>query len=73
MDRTHLRWFTRKSFHECFEHAGLERVEVGVVPLVPYVDASKPVGAAIARGLGRALPDAFGGSLLGVGFAKLRT
>jgi SAM-dependent methyltransferase len=72
MDRTHLRWFTRKSFRECFEHAGLERVEIGVVPTVPYVDASKPTGAAIARGLGAVWPDGFGGSLFGVGFAPVR-
>lgn len=71
MDRTHLRWFTRKSFRECLERGGLERVDVDVVPIVPYLNAEKPLDAMIARGLGRVLPDAFGGSLFGVGFAKL--
>jgi 2-polyprenyl-3-methyl-5-hydroxy-6-metoxy-1,4-benzoquinol methylase len=69
MDRTHLRWFTRSTIRECLEQAGLVRVEVEPVPLVPRLDVSRPWGGRLSRALTRALPDAFGGSLYATGFA----
>jgi SAM-dependent methyltransferase len=71
MDRTHLRWFTRASLRACFEQAALERIDVTVIPIVPWLDASRAGGAAAARALGALLPDAFGGSLYAVGFAPV--
>jgi hypothetical protein len=72
MDRTHVRWFTRYSIRECFEQAGLERVAVSAVPLVPRIDAGKPWGERAGRVLATALPDAFAGSLHAIGWAGLR-
>jgi 2-polyprenyl-3-methyl-5-hydroxy-6-metoxy-1,4-benzoquinol methylase len=72
MDRTHVRWFTRESIRNCFTGAGLERIEVSPVPVVPRLDTRKPLGARMARLLVSALPDAFGGSLHAVGFAPVR-
>jgi 2-polyprenyl-3-methyl-5-hydroxy-6-metoxy-1,4-benzoquinol methylase len=72
MDRTHVRWFTRQSIRDCFAGAGLERIQVSPVPLVPRLDTTKPLGARIARLLVGALPDAFGGSLHAVGYAPVR-
>jgi 2-polyprenyl-3-methyl-5-hydroxy-6-metoxy-1,4-benzoquinol methylase len=71
MDRTHVRWFTRDSIHACFVGAGLERVEVECVPVVPRLDTSTRLGARMARLLVGALPDAFGGSLHVRGFAPV--
>jgi 2-polyprenyl-3-methyl-5-hydroxy-6-metoxy-1,4-benzoquinol methylase len=71
MDRTHVRWFTRKSIRECFEQAGLTRVEVSGVPLVPRVDGGSPWGQRVGRVLTAALPDAFAGSLHAVGSAPV--
>lgn len=71
MDRTHVRWFTRESILACFAGAGLERVEVDAVPVVPRLDTTKPFGARVARLLVGALPDAFGGSLYARGHAPV--
>jgi 2-polyprenyl-3-methyl-5-hydroxy-6-metoxy-1,4-benzoquinol methylase len=71
MDRTHVRWFTRHSIRECFEQAGLERVTVSAVPLVPRIDAGTPWGARAGRVLAAALPDAFAGSLHAIGSSRL--
>jgi SAM-dependent methyltransferase len=72
MDRTHVRWFTRRSIKECFEQAGLVRVEVDAVPLVPYVDAGTPWGERTGRFLTALLPDAFAGSLHATGTSSVR-
>lgn len=71
MDRTHVRWFTRESIKDCFVSAGLERVAVECVPVVPRLDTSTVLGARVARLLVGALPDAFGGSLHVRGFAPV--
>ena len=71
MDRTHLRWFTRASLKACLESAGVERVDVGVIPIVPHLESTGTFGDGIARALGKLLPDAFGGSLHGRGFARV--
>lgn len=71
MDRTHLRWFTRASIAECFERAGLERVSVTPIPIVPWVDASRALGARASRLLTAVLPDAFGGTLHACGFVPI--
>jgi 2-polyprenyl-3-methyl-5-hydroxy-6-metoxy-1,4-benzoquinol methylase len=71
MDRTHVRWFTRESIRACFLGAGLERVEVGAIPVVPRLDTSTPLGARMARLLVGALPNAFGGSLHAWGYAPV--
>jgi SAM-dependent methyltransferase len=73
MDRTHLRWFTRKSLKSCLEQAGLDRVDVCVVPIVPRLDATAAWAGLLADTLGKLMPDAFGGSLHGRGFARVHT
>jgi 2-polyprenyl-3-methyl-5-hydroxy-6-metoxy-1,4-benzoquinol methylase len=73
MDRTHVRWFTRESIRSCFASAGLERIAVTSVPVIPRLDTSRPLGARLARVLAGALPDAFGGSLYATGFAPVTT
>lgn len=73
MDRTHLRWFTRASLKASLENAGLERVDVDVIPIVPHLESTGVVADGIARALGKLLPDAFGGSLYGRGFASVET
>jgi 2-polyprenyl-3-methyl-5-hydroxy-6-metoxy-1,4-benzoquinol methylase len=65
MDRTHVRWFTRRSFASAFHDAGLVEVRVDVLPVVPWLQEIPRVGDAIADRLGRWLPDQFGGSLIG--------
>jgi 2-polyprenyl-3-methyl-5-hydroxy-6-metoxy-1,4-benzoquinol methylase len=69
MDRTHVRWFTRESLRQCFTQAGLSRVHVDAVPLVPHVDAGTVWGERVGRLLTAALPNAFGGSLHARGYA----
>jgi 2-polyprenyl-3-methyl-5-hydroxy-6-metoxy-1,4-benzoquinol methylase len=71
MDRTHVRWFTRASIRECFEQAGLMRVEVTAEPLVPHLDAGTKWGQRAGRFLTAALPDAFAGSLHAQGYAPV--
>jgi SAM-dependent methyltransferase len=71
MDRTHLRWFTRSSLKTCLEQAGLERTDVSVIPIVPRLDAERAWSAPLAETLGKLMPDAFGGSLHGRGFARV--
>jgi hypothetical protein len=66
-----VRWFTRRSIKECFEQAGLVRVEVDAVPLVPYVDAGTPWGEFTGRFLTALLPDAFAGSLHATGTSSV--
>jgi 2-polyprenyl-3-methyl-5-hydroxy-6-metoxy-1,4-benzoquinol methylase len=68
MDRTHVRWFTRRSFASAFQAAGLVEVRVDVLPVVPWLQQLPRVGEAIADRLGRWLPDQFGGSLLGTAY-----
>jgi len=65
MDRTHVRWFTRRSFATALHDAGLVDVSVEVLPVVPWLQQIPRVGDAIADRLGRWLPDQFGGSLIG--------
>ena len=66
MDRTHLRWFTRKSLSSALLRAGFDTNRVEPIPLLPRF-GDTALGRIISRPLVCALPDLFGGSLLGVG------
>ena len=68
MDRTHLRWFTRRSFGRALNESGFVRAAVDVVPLVPRIQDLPGIGQPLAQGLARLMPDQFGGSLVGTGF-----
>lgn len=70
MDRTHVRWFTRRSFRSAFETAGLIDVSVDVVPVVPWIQQLPRIGAPVAAQLARWLPDQLGGSLVGTGYRR---
>jgi methionine biosynthesis protein MetW len=67
MDRTHLRWFTRKSFRSALSDSGFEEVSIDVVPVVPYIQPLRWIGQPASEQLARWFPDQFGGSLLGTG------
>jgi 2-polyprenyl-3-methyl-5-hydroxy-6-metoxy-1,4-benzoquinol methylase len=67
MDKTHLRWFTRRSFAQALEEAGFVAVRIEAIPVVPYLQALPRIGSALAERLGRWMPDQLGGSLLGIG------
>jgi 2-polyprenyl-3-methyl-5-hydroxy-6-metoxy-1,4-benzoquinol methylase len=71
MDRTHLRWFTRSSLELAFREAGLERIKVESVPLVPRLDDTTKAGSRAAHLLAHVLPHAFSGSWLATGYASL--
>jgi 2-polyprenyl-3-methyl-5-hydroxy-6-metoxy-1,4-benzoquinol methylase len=70
MDKTHVRWFTRKSLGAAFREAKLDDVRIEVVPVVPWLQELRWVGQPLAEQLGRWLPDQFGGSLLGIGYRR---
>jgi 2-polyprenyl-3-methyl-5-hydroxy-6-metoxy-1,4-benzoquinol methylase len=67
MDRTHLRWFTRKGLSQSLENSGFSNVEVQGMPLVPYVGGSSKMAKTCSSMLVRLLPDLFSGSILGSG------
>jgi 2-polyprenyl-3-methyl-5-hydroxy-6-metoxy-1,4-benzoquinol methylase len=67
MDKTHLRWFTRRSFVDALERAGFVGVRIEAIPVVPYLQTLPRIGLALAERLGRWMPDQLGGSLLGIG------
>jgi 2-polyprenyl-3-methyl-5-hydroxy-6-metoxy-1,4-benzoquinol methylase len=67
MDRTHLRWFTRRSFAAAFAAAGFVEIRMEVVPVIPWLQELPWIGQPLAERLGHWLPDQLGGSLLGMG------
>lgn len=68
MDKTHVRWFTRKSLRSAFDDAGLARVQIDTIPVVPRIQEMKWIGQPLAERLAKWLPDQFGGSLLASGY-----
>jgi 2-polyprenyl-3-methyl-5-hydroxy-6-metoxy-1,4-benzoquinol methylase len=67
MDRTHLRWFTRKSFARALAETGFTDVTIDGVPVVPWIQPIRWVGQPTSERLARWFPDQFAGSLLGIG------
>ena len=67
MDRTHLRWFTRKSFDRALSETGFEDVRIEAVPVVPWIQTMPWIGQSAGERLARWFPDQFAGSLLGTG------
>lgn len=67
MDRTHLRWFTRKSLSRMLFDAGFNTVSIDMVPLIPRVNTDGPVRRALARAAVSFFPDLLGGSIIAVG------
>jgi len=67
MDRTHLRWFTRKSFARAFTDAGFASVSIEAMPVVPWIQPMRWIGQPTSERLARWFPDQFAGSLLGTG------
>jgi 2-polyprenyl-3-methyl-5-hydroxy-6-metoxy-1,4-benzoquinol methylase len=68
MDRTHVRWFTRRSLADALSAAGYLNERVEVVPVVPWFQEIPKIGSNIAQRLASWFPDQFGGSLIGVGY-----
>lgn len=71
MDRTHLRWFTRKSLRKCLEESGFSEVKVQGIPLVPYLGSSSPTRKFLSNMSGKLLPDLFYGSIVGCGIKPI--
>ena len=67
MDKTHLRWFTRRSLSDALEGAGFIGVRVEGISVVPYLEEVPWIGRSVAERLGRWMPDQLAGSLLGIG------
>jgi 2-polyprenyl-3-methyl-5-hydroxy-6-metoxy-1,4-benzoquinol methylase len=67
MDRTHLRWFTRRSFGRALSDTGFADVTIAAVPVVPWIQPLRWIGQPLSERLTRWLPDQFAGSLLGTG------
>jgi 2-polyprenyl-3-methyl-5-hydroxy-6-metoxy-1,4-benzoquinol methylase len=67
MDRTHLRWFTRRSLGQALSQTGFEDVKIEAVPVVPWIQTLPWIGPLAGERLARWLPDQFAGSLLGIG------
>lgn len=68
MDRTHLRWFTRKSLRESLEEAGFEEIVIDVVPQLPYLYNKSAISNCLINQLVRFFPDQIAGSI--IGYAK---
>jgi hypothetical protein len=66
MDRTHIRWFTRRTFAAALDAAGFTDVGIEVVPVVPYVETLPGVGTALAARLASWFPDQLGGAIVAV-------
>jgi 2-polyprenyl-3-methyl-5-hydroxy-6-metoxy-1,4-benzoquinol methylase len=67
MDKTHLRWFTRKSLKRTLEDAGFINIKVDGLTSIPYLGKRSTFPSFIANQLGRLFPDLFSGSILGHG------
>jgi 2-polyprenyl-3-methyl-5-hydroxy-6-metoxy-1,4-benzoquinol methylase len=67
MDRTHLRWFTRKSFARALSDTGFTDVTIDAVPVVPWIQPIRWIGQPASERLAHWFPDQFAGSLLGTG------
>lgn len=65
MDRTHLRWFTRKSLADAIRQAGFGATRLVTFPLVPWIDELR-AGRQLSRLLARIFPDLFTGSILAI-------
>ena len=68
MDRTHLRWFTRKSLRESLEEAGFKEIAIDVVPQLPYLHNKSAISEFLVNQLLKYFPDQIGGSI--IGYAK---
>ncbi len=66
MDRTHLRWFTRKSLGRSLLDGGFVGVRVETIRLVPWLDESR-FTAPLGRLLATLFPNLLAGSLIGIG------
>ncbi|KAB8317538.1 class I SAM-dependent methyltransferase [Tolypothrix campylonemoides VB511288] len=67
MDRTHLRWFTRKSLRESLENAGFVNINIDIIPTVPYLNQNFFISRFLTKQIGTILPDLFGSSIIGFG------
>lgn len=64
MDRTHLRWFTRKSIKKILEETGFVDVNVDVSPQIPFLSGKSKINKIIGKQLTAIFPDQLGGSII---------
>ncbi|MBE9109134.1 class I SAM-dependent methyltransferase [Nodosilinea sp. LEGE 07298] len=67
MDKTHLRWFTRKSLQRALEDAGFINIKIDGLTSIPYLGKRSNALRFIENQLGRLFPNMFSGSILGHG------
>jgi 2-polyprenyl-3-methyl-5-hydroxy-6-metoxy-1,4-benzoquinol methylase len=65
MDKTHIRWFTRKSLKESLESIGYEQISIHGTPQIPYLHNKSVVSTFIANKLLYFFPDQIAGSVIG--------
>lgn len=64
MDRTHLRWFTRKSIKQALEEAGFINVQINVTPQIPFLSSNSKINTFLSQQLTKIFPDQLGGSIV---------
>lgn len=69
MDRTHLRWFTRKSLKNALEDAGFIDIKIEGLISIPHLKNKSKTLSFFANQLGKIFPDMFSSSILGCGQA----
>lgn len=67
MDRTHLRWFTRKSLRQSLEDAGFVDIEVTTVTAIPWLNRNSFLPKLLTKLFGRILPDLSSVSIIAQG------
>ena len=67
MDRTHLRWFTRKSLKKYLEEAGFVNVKIESVYSLPYFHSNSFLSKFLIQQLGKVFPDLLSSSIIARG------
>jgi len=67
MDRTHLRWFTRKSLKKYLEEAGFVNVKIESLYSLPYFHSDSFLSKFFIQQLGKILPDLLTSSIIARG------
>jgi len=64
MDRTHLRWFTRKSIKQALEEARFINVKINMTPQIPFLSSNSKINTFLSQQLVKIFPDQLGGSIV---------
>jgi 2-polyprenyl-3-methyl-5-hydroxy-6-metoxy-1,4-benzoquinol methylase len=64
MDRTHLRWFTRKSLKQALEATAFINVKINVTTQILFLQSDAKIGKLLSKQLTSIFPDQLGGSIV---------